>query len=57
MTEEQILALSNQIDRFEDGGTNFMRIYFKKPKDIEGLKKSFADLGITDIVNIKTIQM
>ena len=54
MTEDQIIELSSQIDRFEDHA-NFMRIYFKDPKDVESLKKSLADLGITDIVNAKTI--
>ena len=53
MTEEQITALSSKIDRFEDHA-NFMRIYFKNPEDVESLKKSFADLGITDIQNAKT---
>ena len=56
MTEEQIVAFCYQIDRFEDT-SNFMRIYFKKPKDIESLKKTFADLGITDIINTKTISV
>jgi len=54
MTEEQITALSYKIDRFEDNH-NFMRIYFKNPQDVDGLKKSFVDLGITDIVKAKTI--
>lgn len=53
MTEEQITALSSKIDRFEDHA-NFMRIYFKNPQDVDGLKKSFVDLGITDIINAKT---
>lgn len=53
MTEEQITALSSKIDRFEDHA-NFMRIYFKNPQDVDGLKKSFVDLGITDIMNAKT---
>ena len=56
MTEDQIITLSNQIDRFEDD-SNFMRIYFKNPKDVESLKKSFADLGITDIVNAKAVNV
>lgn len=54
MTEEQITALVSKIDGFEASG-NFMRIYFKDPKDVDGLKKSFEDLGITDIINAKTI--
>ena len=56
MTEDQITTLSDQIDRFEDA-SNFMRIYFKNPEDVESLKKSFADLGITDIVNAKAVDV
>lgn len=53
MTEEQITALSSKIDRFEDA-SNFMRIYFKNPQDVDGIKKSFEDLGITDIIDTTT---
>ena len=53
MTEDQIIELSSQIDRFEDQA-NFMRIYFKNPKDVESLKKSLVDLGITDIIKAGT---
>lgn len=55
MTEDQIIELSSQIDRFEDDA-NFMRIYFKYPKDVESLKKSLVDLGITDIIKAGTIR-
>lgn len=55
MTEEQIIELSSQIDRFEDHA-NFMRIYFKNPKDVESLKKSLVDLGIKDIIKAGTVR-
>ena len=55
-TEEQITELSSQIDRFESHG-NFMSIYFKSPKDVESLKKAFADLGIQDIVKAKAVSV
>lgn len=54
MTEDQIIELSSQIDRFEDHA-NLMRIYFKNPTDVDYLKKSFADLGITDITKAQTV--
>ncbi len=53
MTEEQITALSSKIDRFE-APANFMHIYFKNPQDVDGLKKSLVDLGITDIKDART---
>ncbi|MBO7645063.1 MAG: hypothetical protein J6S57_02015, partial [Alphaproteobacteria bacterium] len=55
MTEDQIIELSSQIDRFEDHA-NLMRIYFKDPKDVESLKKSLVDLGIKDIIKAGTIR-
>ncbi|MCQ2581594.1 MAG: hypothetical protein MJ170_01275 [Alphaproteobacteria bacterium] len=56
MVQNQILELANQIDRFEIHG-NYEVIYFKNPKDVEGLKKMFADCGITDVVQAKATIM
>jgi len=56
MTEQQITELVSQIHKFEESG-NFMRIYFEHPKDVEALKKSFSDLGITEIIKVKPTKM
>ena len=49
MNELKLTEFANKIDRFENDYGNYMRIYFKRPKDIKALKKSLTELGITDV--------
>ena len=57
MTEAQIMQFVSQIDRFDYNNGNFVRVYFKRPKDIKGLEQAFAEMGITDIVQAKSSKM
>ena len=57
MTEAQIMQFVSQIDRFDYNNGNFVRVYFKRPKDIKGLEQAFAEMGITDIVQEKSSKM
>ena len=49
MDELQLTEFASKIDRFENDYGNYMRIHFKRPKDITALKKSLTELGITDV--------
>ena len=53
MEEKEITQLASQIDRFDTKG-NFKGIYFRYPKNIDKLKESLMNLGITDIIRART---
>ena len=54
MTDQQITELAAQIDHFDYNHGNYVRVYFKSPKNVDDLKQSLMKMGITDIIQAKS---